>query len=83
MGKPTFWICQNKGAVQVRGNCKADQCLSFCYTNSTIPATYIQSFKLLVFFCDSTDRSVSDLAGNPNCWSRSHAMAHIKVNKME
>ena len=36
-------------------------------------ATYIQSFKHLAFFCDNTDRFVSDLVGNPNCWF-SHAI---------
>ena len=35
--KPTFCICENKDADQLRGNCKADQRLCFCYIDSTIP----------------------------------------------
>ena len=30
-------ICENKGTDQLRSNCKADQCLCFCYMDSTIP----------------------------------------------
>ena len=37
MRKPTFCICENKDADQLRGNREADQRLCFCYTNSTIP----------------------------------------------
>ena len=37
MGKPTICIGENKGADQLRGNREADQCLCFCYTDSTIP----------------------------------------------
>ena len=36
MGKPTICICENKGADQLRSNCKADQHLCFHYTDSTI-----------------------------------------------
>ena len=35
--KPTICICENKGADQLRSNCKADQRFCFRYTNSTIP----------------------------------------------
>ena len=35
--KPTFFICENKDADQLRGNCEADQRLCFRYTDSTIP----------------------------------------------
>ena len=31
MRKPTFSICENKGADQLRGNHAADQRLCFCY----------------------------------------------------
>ena len=34
--KPTFCICENKDADQLRGNHEADQCLCFRYTDSTI-----------------------------------------------
>ena len=37
MSKSTFCICENKGADQLLSNCKADQQLGFCYTDSTIP----------------------------------------------
>ena len=37
MRKPTFCICENKDADQLRGNREADQRLSFRYIDSTIP----------------------------------------------
>ena len=37
MRKPTFRICENKDADQLRGNREADQRLCFCYIDSTIP----------------------------------------------
>ena len=36
MRKPTFCICENKGADQICSNCEADQHLCFRYTDSTI-----------------------------------------------
>ena len=35
--KPTFCICENKDADQLRGNREADQRLCFSYIESTIP----------------------------------------------
>ena len=35
--KPTFRICENKDADQLRGNREADQRLCFRYTDSSIP----------------------------------------------
>ena len=35
--KPTFCICENKDADQLRGNREADQRLCFRYLDSTIP----------------------------------------------
>ena len=35
--KPTFCICKNKGADQLRGNREVDQRLCFRYMDSTIP----------------------------------------------
>ena len=62
MRKQTICICENKGADQLCSNCTADLRLCFRYTDSTIPLLLnIQSLKLLEFFCDSTDQSVSDL----------------------
>ena len=37
MRKPTFCICENKDADQLRGNHEADQRLCFRYIDSTIP----------------------------------------------
>ena len=37
MRKPTFCICENKGADQLCSVCKADQRLCFCYKDSTVP----------------------------------------------
>ena len=37
MRKPTFCICENKDADQLRGNREADQRLCFCYLDSMIP----------------------------------------------
>ena len=37
MRKPTFCICENKDADQLRGNREADQRLCFRYTDSRIP----------------------------------------------
>ena len=37
MRKPTFCICENKDADQLRGNREADQRLCFRYIDSIIP----------------------------------------------
>ena len=37
MRKPTFCICENKDADQLRGNREADQRLCFRYIDSTTP----------------------------------------------
>ena len=37
MGKPTYFICENKGADQLRGNREADQRLCFRYMDTAIP----------------------------------------------
>ena len=60
MRKPTFCICENKGADQLRSNCKADQHLCFRYTDSTMPVL----FQPLAIFCACTARCVSDLFSN-------------------
>ena len=49
--KLDFYLCKNKGADQLRSNCKADQRLCFRYTDSTISLllkTKISSFCLLL-----------------------------------
>ena len=67
MRKPDFYLCENKGADQLRSNCEADQRLCFCYTDSTIISLVLKSenFKLLACFCDCAGRFVSDLVENP------------------
>ena len=59
--KPDFCICENKDADQLSGNCEADQCLCFRYTDSTIPLLS----KSEIIFCGCTGWFVSDLVGNP------------------
>ena len=44
MRNPTFCICENKGADQLRSNCAADQCLYFCFINSSMPV--LSKFKI-------------------------------------
>ena len=34
--KPDFYLCENKGADQLRSNCEADQRLCFRYMDSTL-----------------------------------------------
>ena len=56
MRKPTFCICKNKDADQLRSNREADQCLCFRYTDTTIPPTVkisgipLESTRILVEF---------------------------------
>ena len=62
MRKPTFCICENKDADQLRGNREADQCLCFRYLASTIPLLpLIQNFKSLAISSSCTAWFVSDL----------------------
>ena len=67
MRKPTFCICENKDADQLRGNREADQRLCFRYIDSTIPLlSKSEIFKPLSIFCSCTTWFVSDLVGNQN-----------------
>ena len=45
--KQTFSIC-DKGADQLHSNCKADQPICFCYTDSTIPLLSESKISVLV-----------------------------------
>ena len=65
MRKPDFCLCENKGADQLRSNYEADQRLCFHYTDSTIPPTYTQNFKILASFCGCTGWFVSHMVGIP------------------
>ena len=63
MGKPTFCICENKDADQLRENRKADQRLRFRYTDSTFP---------LLSKSENSSLLISSLAVQPGlCWTLS------------
>ena len=62
MRKPTFCICENKDADQLRGNSEADQRLCFRYIDSTIPLLS----KPLAILCSCTVWFMSDQVGNQN-----------------
>ena len=82
MRKTDFGLCENKGADQLHSNCKADQSLCFCYTDSTISLLpKSDNFKLLAIFCGSTDQFVSDLIGNPKA-RFSHVTAQIVFDNL-
>ena len=67
MRKPTFCICKNKGADQLRGNQEVDQHLCFRHTDRTIPRlSKSKNFQLLAIFCACTAQFVSDLFVNLN-----------------
>ena len=65
MRKPTFCICENKCADQLRRNCEADQRLCFRYMDGPVPLfSKPKNFKPLAIFIACTDQFVSDLVGN-------------------
>ena len=76
MRKPTFCICENKGADQRA----AHQHLCFRNMDSTIPllstSEILNLWRRLAIFCDCTARFVSDLIGNPED-RFSHDGAHM------
>ena len=65
MRKPTIYICENKGADQLRSNCEADHVSVFA--TQIVQTLFFLNFKLLACFCDSTDWFVLDLVSNINC----------------
>ena len=75
--KPDFCICKNKDADQLRGYCKADQRLCFCYIVQSLPFLNTK-FQASSLFCDFTARFVSNLVGNPEDWFSQNA-AHMVV----
>ena len=72
MRKPTFCICENKDADQLRGNREADQRLCFRHPSTS----QIRNFKPLAIFCGCTVRFVSDLVKKPED-RFSHNEAHM------
>ena len=66
MRKQTNCICENKGADQLRSNCKADQRLCFRYMDSTIP---LLSKSKISSICSLWPVSVAGQAGLCRTWS--------------
>ena len=67
MRKPTFCICENKDADQLRGDRKADQRLCFRYIDSTISLLSKYEISMpLAIFCSCTAWFVSDQVENQN-----------------
>ena len=66
MRKPTFCICENKDADQLRGNREADQRLCFRYTDSAIPRLSKPKISCLSIFSSCTAWFVSDQVRNQN-----------------
>ena len=67
MRNPTFCICDNKDADQLRGNREADQRLCFSLHRKNDPSTSsIPNFKTLAIICGCTACFVSDQVGNQN-----------------
>ena len=44
--KPAFCIGENKDTDQLRGNHIADQCLCFCYIDSTCPILVLPKYEI-------------------------------------
>ena len=67
--RKTFCICENKGARQLHSNCKADQRLCFCYTDSTITLLINPKFPVCVGHVQK-----------PHCWF-SHDAAKMSYKR--
>ena len=69
MRKPTFCICENKDADQLRGNREADQRLCFRYIDSKIP---------LLFKSEISRLEPSSVAVQPGlCRTRSETRTYV------
>ena len=68
MGKPTICLGENKGSDQLRSNCKADQPVCSCYSDSTVPLLLKSKFQASSSFL-WLYRSVCVGPGwKPHCW---------------
>ena len=80
--KPAYFICEKKGADQLRGNRTVDQRLRFHYCNidNTIPLTtaLIRNFKPITNFCSCTAWFVPVLVGNPDVRFSNDA-THLRI----
>ena len=78
MRKPTFCICENKGADQLRGYREADQRLCFRYIDSTIP---LLSKSDISSFCSCTAWFVSYQVGNQNiCFLMTRLRCRLSID---
>ena len=73
MRKPTFCICENKDADQLRGNREADQRLCFRFIDSTIPL--LSKSKISSLY----PSSVAEQSGL--CRTRSETRTLVSYNK--
>ena len=78
--KPDFCLCKNKGADQLRSNCKADQRLCFHYMDSTISLLLkserggLTVYEIYIGFCPRTDfYDIMHIA----CWVHDHLISNI------
>ena len=82
MRKPTFYLCKNKDADQLRGYRAADQRLCFRYTDSTIPLlprSKISSFKSSSV---AVQPGLCQTRSETKCWF-SHDAAYILMQIMK
>ena len=73
MRNPTFCICENKDADQLRGNREADQRLCFRYIDSTIPLLPIYEMSSL------QPSSVAVQPGLCGTWSETPKTGFLKT----
>ena len=77
MRKPTFCLCENKDADQLRGNREAEQRLCFRYLDSTIPL--LPKSKISSFY----PSPVAVQPGLCQTWSECVPSIHIKKKYMK
>ena len=76
MRKPTFCICENKGADQLRSHCEADQRLCFRYTGSTLPLLYKSKISSHWSSSVTVQSGLCGTCSKSHCLF-SHVVAHI------
>ena len=78
MRKPTFHICESKGADQLRSTCEADQHFCFRYTDRIVQFLFFLNLKFSIsshLFCLYSSFRVRPVR-KPHCWF-SHNAAQI------
>ena len=76
MRKPTFCICENKDADQLRGNREADQRLCFRYIDSTIPLLCKSEISSLWLSSVAVQPDLCRAWSDTDCWF-SHDAANL------